>query len=147
MQKILIMGLPGSGKTYLATALKRFIESKSIPLEGCVYSVDWLNADEIRTRFNDWDFSHDGRIRQSLRMAELAMHSSADYVIADFVAPLPDMRANFNAKWTIWVDTIQEGRFADTNKMFIPPTNYQFHVTEQNADYWANVIGTAILNS
>ena len=153
------MGLPGSGKTYLATALKKYIEENSTVRNMPMYraanmemppvtyscSVDWFNADEIRKRFNDWDFSKEGRIRQSLRMAEFAFKCTSDYVICDFVAPLVEMRNNFKADWTIWVDTIDQGRFDDTNKAFIPPEVYDFRVTEQSADKWAEFIGMHIL--
>ena len=147
MNKILIMGLPGSGKTTLAIALKKYIEAQSMPVEGAVYTVDWFNADEIRKRFNDWDFSHDGRIRQSIRMAEFALKSTSDYVIADFVAPLTEMRNNFKADWTVWVDTISAGRYEDTNKAFVSPTVYDFRITEQDADKWAEFIGNHILEN
>ena len=157
--KILIMGLPGSGKTFLATALKKHLETystlKHLPLDrvmGMEYppsdykcTVDWFNADEVRKKYNDWDFSKEGRIRQSLRMAEFALRSSGDFVICDFVAPLVEMRNNFKADWTIWLDTIDQGRFDDTNKAFIPPEQYDFRVTEQNAEKWAEFIGTHIL--
>jgi len=161
MSKILIMGLPGSGKTFMAMALKKYLEENGtadnmslsralttdFQLSDYKVTVDWFNADEIRKRFNDWDFSHDGRIRQSLRMAEFALKSSGDFVIADFVAPLVEMRNNFKADWTIWMDTIDQGRFADTNKAFIPPEQYDFRVTEQNADKWAEFIGNHILEN
>jgi adenylylsulfate kinase len=151
-QRILIMGLPGAGKTYLAQALKQHLESHSVlfhPSAETVSSsqarVEWLNADDVRKRFNDWDFSQEGRIRQSHRMRELADDSSADFVIVDFVAPLPEMRYNFKADWTIWMDTIDAGRYEDTNKMFTPPDVYDFRVTEQAAEKWAEFIGTHIL--
>ena len=160
-QKILIMGLPGSGKTYLATALKRYLETnssvktmpwyRSVNMEHAPVTyqsqVDWFNADEIRKRYNDWDFSREGRIRQSLRMAEFAVKCTGDYVICDFVAPLVEMRNNFKADWTIWMDTIDAGRFDDTNKAFVPPEIYDFRITEQNADKWAEFIGQHILDN
>ena len=160
-QRILVMGLPGSGKTFLATALKKYLEEHSsvhtMPLERMLTlehrplaytsTVDWFNADEIRKRFNDWDFSNEGRIRQSLRMFDFAMQCTGDFVICDFVAPLVEMRNNFKADWTIWVDTIEAGRFDDTNKAFIPPEVYDFRVIEQNADKWAEFIGDHILNN
>lgn len=158
-QRILVMGLPGSGKTYLATALKKYLEENSsvetMPLDRMLHlalppiaytsKVDWFNADEIRKQFNDWDFSKEGRIRQSLRMFNFAMQCSGDFVICDFVAPLVEMRNNFKADWTIWVDTIEAGRFEDTNQAFVPPEVYDFRVTEQDADKWAEFIGEHIL--
>jgi DNA polymerase III delta prime subunit len=161
MKKILIMGLPGSGKTFLATALKKYLEENSntltMPVERMLNlehppltytsKVDWFNADEIRKRFNDWDFSKEGRIRQSLRMAEFALKSTGDFVICDFVAPLVEMRNNFKADWTVWVDTISEGRYSDTNKAFVPPEVYDFRVTEQDAAKWAEFIGNHILEN
>ena len=139
------MGLPGAGKTTLATHLKNHMID--IKHEGFGISVDWFNADEIRKKFNDWDFSETGRIRQSLRMAELAEQSQADYVICDFVAPLVEMRNNFKADWTIWMDTIDAGRFENTNKAFIPPEVYDFRITEQNAQKWAVYVADGILNN
>jgi hypothetical protein len=160
-QRILIMGLPGAGKTFLATALKKYIEDnsniKNFPMNRAINmehmptrykcTVDWFNADEIRKQYNDWDFSKEGRIRQSLRMAEFALKCSSDYVICDFVAPLVEMRNNFKADWTIWVDTIDQGRYEDTNKAFIPPEVYDFRVIEQNCDKWAEFIGQHILDN
>jgi phosphopantetheine adenylyltransferase len=108
--------------------------------------VKWFNADEVRKKYNDWDFSHEGRIRQSLRMAEFAMTANADYVICDFVAPLPEMRHNFKADWVIWMDTIDQGRYEDTNKAFVPPDLYDFRITEKDADKWSDFIADHILN-
>ena len=151
-KRILIMGLPGAGKTCLAEALKRYIETQSDlfnpnaeTLAGSRAEVKWINADDVRKKYNDWDFSHQGRIRQSIRMRELADVYFNDFVIADFVAPLPEMRHNFKADWTIWVDTIDSGRYDDTNKMFVSPDVYDFRITEQNAKKWAEFIGAHIL--
>lgn len=139
-QKILIMGLPGSGKTTLARALK-------VRLENQNKTVTWFNADRVRKQCNDWDFSTQGRIRQSLRMQDMAKTADTDYVISDFVAPLPEMRTNYQADWTIWVDTLAQGRFADTNQVFVPPTEYDFRVTEQNAKRWAELVAHHILDN
>lgn len=162
-QRILIMGLPGSGKTYFAERLKQFLEDNGdifkvnpdrlLNYEGIPdhklmkVSVDWFNADEVRKRYNDWDFSRDGRIRQSLRMFEFAMKCSGEFVICDFVAPLPEMRHNFKADWTIWMDTIDSGRYEDTNRAFVPPDVYDFRITEQNAERWVEFVGTHILEN
>ena len=153
-QRILIMGLPGAGKTYLAQALKQHLESHSVlfhPSAETVSSsqarVEWFNADDVRKRFNDWDFSQEGRIRQSHRMRELADKAQCDFVIVDFVAPLTEMRHNFKADWIIWMDTIEAGRYEDTNRMFVPPEFYDFRITEQAADKWAEFIGNHILEN
>lgn len=153
-QRILIMGLPGSGKTFLAQALKKYLEengeiSYSRALQEHIgdlnAQVTWFNADDIRRKYNDWDFSQDGRIRQSIRMFQFSMEAGGDYVICDFVAPLVEMRNNFKADWTIWVDTIKEGRYEDTNKAFVEPEQYDFRITEQNCEKWAEFIGEHII--
>jgi hypothetical protein len=155
-QRILIMGLPGAGKTTLAQALKKYLEqhgtmrtysTEQLPLTGFGAQVTWFNADDIRRKYNDWDFSNDGRIRQSLRMFQFSMEAGGDYVICDFVAPLVEQRNNFKADWTIWVDTIREGRYADTNAAFVEPEVYDFRVTEQNAEKWAEFIGSHIIDN
>jgi len=137
-QRILIMGLPGSGKTTLALNLIKRLHSADRTLE-------WFNADDVRKMHNDWDFSYDGRIRQSLRMRELSDACGKDFAVCDFIAPLVDMRNNFKADWTIWVDTIKEGRYEDTNKAFVEPEVYDFRVTEQDANKWADFIAEHIL--
>jgi len=154
-QRILIMGLPGSGKTYLAEALKKYLEihastadfGEMLPITGFNAKVTWFNADDVRRKYNDWDFSKEGRIRQSLRMLEFALASNTDYVICDFVAPLIEMRNNFKADWTIWMDTIDEGRFEDTNRAFTPPEVYDFRITEKNAEKWAEFVGSHIIDN
>jgi adenylylsulfate kinase len=130
MKIILIMGLPGSGKTTLANELAPMINAKR------------LNADEVRKEANDWDFSEEGRKRQSKRMADFAkkLKEKGNYVVADFICPTPEARSLFPADYIIWVDTIKEGRFDDTNKMFIKPDKFNFQVTTQDAKKWAPII-------
>ena len=128
------MGLPGAGKTTLANELAKLIKSKR------------LNADEIRRAANDWDFSEEGRTRQSKRMAEVALKlkNEGNNVIADFICPTPEARKLFPAEYIIWVDTIQKGRFEDTNQMFVKPEKFDFHVTSQDAKVWATQIADKI---
>ena len=111
MKIVLIMGLPGSGKTTLANELGPMLNAKR------------LNADEVRKEANDWDFSEEGRKRQAQRMADFAIElkNEGNYVVADFICPTPEARSLFPADFTIWVDTIKKGRFDDTNKMFVNP--------------------------
>jgi adenylylsulfate kinase len=118
--KILIMGLPGSGKTTLA---KPFAE-----LIGGV----WINADQIRERYDDWDFTHEGRRRQAERMRYLAdgVELAGKIAVADFVCPTEELREIFDADYVIWMDTIKHGRFEDTNAIFEIPTKVDYHVEE-----------------
>jgi len=126
MKIILVMGLPGAGKTTLANELAPLLNAKR------------LNADEVRKAANDWDFSKEGRKRQAKRMAEhaLKLKNDGNYVVADFICPTPEARSLFPADYVIWVDTIKEGRFEDTNQMFVKPEKFNFHVTSQDAKYW-----------
>lgn len=124
------MGLPGSGKTTLAKIL------------APMFNAVWLNADEVRKKADDWDFSPEGRIRQANRMSTLATEAVNNnrVVIADFVCPTESTRKDFGADYTVWMDTINEGRFDDTNKMFQPPEKYDFKVSHKEADMWAFLI-------
>jgi len=128
--KILIMGLPGAGKTTLAKSLGKKIKST------------WLNADEIRKKFNDWDFSAEGRIRQANRMRDLADNEikGGKNVIADFICPTRKTRDNFNADYIVWVNTIETGRFDDTNSMFEKPINFDLEILSKDAEYWSKKI-------
>ena len=130
MKIILIMGLPGSGKTTLANELGPLLNAKR------------LNADEVRKKANDWDFSEEGRKRQARRMSDAAikLKNEGNYVIADFICPTPAARKLFPADYIIWVDTIKAGRFEDTNQMFVKPEKFNFHVTTQDAKVWASKI-------
>ena len=129
-RKVLIMGLPGSGKTTLAAEVIKLLEARE-------KTVTWFNADDIRKRYDDWDFSDAGRLRQAQRMHDLATNADTDYVLVDFVAPLVEMRDIFAADITVWVNTIAAGRFADTNRAFVPPETYDIQVTFQDAKFWA----------
>ena len=134
LKKILIMGLPGAGKTTLASKLVPLIKAK------------WLNNDEVRKEANDMDFSEEARIRQAKRMANLAeKYKQEGYcVVADFICPTPETRKLFNPDYIVWVDTINKGRFDDTNAMFVKPEKFDFHVTTQDAKVWAPQIAEKI---
>ena len=121
------MGLPGSGKTTLASRLKSLI------------NAEWINADKVRSEANDWDFSAAGRVRQAERMRKKALHFKERKlnVIVDFICPTNKTREIFNPDFIVWMDTIKKGRFDDTNKMFVKPDKYDFHVTTQDAKNWA----------
>ena len=135
------MGLPGAGKTTLASALRETLWAKG-------ETVVWFNADAVRAEHNDWDFTIEGRARQNDRMINLAneFQSVCKYVICDFVAPLSELRETFNADFTVWVDTIDSSVFEDTNAMFEQPEKYDVRVTEKDSKKWATIIAN-IINS
>lgn len=139
--KILIMGLPGAGKTTLA---KRLVET----LGNC----DWYNADSIRAQYKDWDFSDAGRQRQMTRMREATSKSAASgrYGVADFVCPTQALRDEFKGDFVIYMNTLKQGRFEDTNKIFEAPTNADVQISAQAwwsdewVEHWAKVLAVAI---
>ena len=130
------MGLPGSGKTYLAERMQPILKSA------------WYNADIVREMAKDWDFSPEGRIRQSLRMKNLAdfEKSQGRIVICDFVCPTNETKENFTPDITVWMNTITSGRYEDTNKMFEKPKNVDYVVTEMN-DNNHKIIAAKILKN
>ena len=139
MKKILVMGLPNAGKTTMARALMKQLKQHN-------KTVNWFNADRVREDFNDWDFSDKGRLRQAARMFYLARDSKTDYVICDFVCPTKLAYALFEPQHIIWMDTINQSKYEDTNQIFTPPTQYDFRVTEKDAVKYAEDIARKIIN-
>jgi adenylylsulfate kinase len=133
--KILIFGLPGSGKSTLAAPFAKLV--------GGI----WLNADAVRKEYDDWDFTPEGRMRQAQRMKFLAdgVVKAGKIAIADFVCPTEAARAEFKPNFTVWMDTIKEGRFEDTNKMFEKPASFDYHVAEWFSDTHLQL--TQVVNS
>ena len=124
------MGLPGSGKTTIAKLISEKLNAV------------WINADEVRKKANDWDFSEEGRKRQALRMWTFAEEAldAGNIVVADFICPTEETRKQFNADYTVWMDTIEKGRYEDTNQIFEKPVNPNFIIRYLDADMWAKVI-------
>ena len=114
------MGLPGSGKTWLSERLQKCLD--------CA----WFNADEVRRMANDWDFSEEARIRQARRMRNIANYEKGcgRTVICDFVCPTELTRHIFEADYTVWMDTIKESKYNDTNNIFEKPENVDYHVSK-----------------
>lgn len=144
--KVLIMGLPGSGKSSLTTKL---VEK----LNAMGQQVRWHNADSVRSMFDDWDFSDDGRTRQAVRMGNYGTEDKQGGFISlcEFVCPTNKLRDVFSHKgepdYIIWLDTIREGRFEDTNKLFEPPKTYDYRIRSFNSEHWATKIAEDIVAS
>ena len=119
------MGLPGSGKTTLAIKLSKRLKAKL------------LNADKIRKKFNDWDFSKKGRIRQAKRLAKISQkfEKKGFLVVADFICPNPETRKLFNSDFIIWMDTIKTSKFKDTNIMFVKPKKFNVKIKRMSLDF------------
>ena len=122
--KVLILGLPGGGKTTLAASLAKLIEGT------------YINADEVRTQQDDWDFTPAGRLRQAMRLRELADSAvgAGEVAIIDTVCPTERTREIIAPDFTVWMDTIEASAYEDTNKMFEKPKNCDVHVTEHRED-------------
>ena len=138
--KILIMGLPGSGKTTLAEKLFNEI-CKNHPAE-------WINADEVRKECNDWDFSPEGRLRQARRMRAIADKSvEAGFItVCDFVCPTRELRETFAADFVVWMDTIKKSEYKDTNKLFEKPAEdeYDIRIDTFASDSWSATLADLI---
>lgn len=110
---ILVFGLPGSGKTYLAKKIKEALGDRIVH----------VNGDDIRQLHNDWDFSPEGRLRQAQRMREYAdeMIQQGKHVVLDFVCPLTEYRRIINADIVVWVNRTPVRDFPDTTALFQTP--------------------------
>ena len=135
MRKLLIMGLPGAGKTTLAQVIA--------PRLNAVL----FNADEVRANINkDLGFSEADRIEQARRMGWLCdqVVKTGGFAIADFICPTPDTRAAFlegGEAFVVWLNRIDHGRFEDTNQLFTPPERVDVEVTAEGApEYWAEQV-------
>jgi adenylylsulfate kinase len=128
MKKILIIGLPGAGKTTLALELQKKLKAS------------WLNADKVRKKFNDWDFSRKGVLRQAKRMKSLAKKSKKNFVIADFICPYEEGRKIFKPDYLIWMNTIKRGRLSTFNKTFQKPKKFDFKINKKNAKFYSKII-------
>ena len=131
-RKILIMGLPGAGKTTLSKFLA--------PRLNAVH----FNADEVRANVNkDLGFAEADRIEHARRMGWLCdqVVKVGGFAIADFICPTPATREAFTGEslvFVIWIDRIKAGAFEDTNRMFVPPQSFDLRVTAEGApEFWA----------
>ena len=118
--KILICGLPGSGKTTLAKPFSELINGIHI------------NADDIRTKYDDWDFSDKGRMRQAYRMKHICdgVVMAGKIAVADFVCPNIFTQKAFDADYIVWMDTLNESQYEDTNSIFMKPDKVDYHVNK-----------------
>ena len=130
-RKILICGLPGSGKTTLAEKLVPKLKAA------------WFNADAVRQDiYSELGFSEEDRLSHATRMGKLCDWAKlgGNFVIADFICPTQETRQAFNADFVVWVDRIQEGRYEDTNKLFEKPMSYDVRLIDGTPEEWVDKV-------
>lgn len=138
-RKILIMGLPGAGKTTLAKIVAQKLKAVH------------FNADEIRQEINaHLTFSVEDRLEQARRMGWLCdkVIEAGHFAVADFICPIEETRCAFGCDnaFVIWVDRIKIGRFENTNQLFVPPDRFDLRVHgKNNVEYWADRVCNAVL--
>ena len=133
--KILVMGLPGSGKSTFA---KKLVEDLNALGKPAVH----FDADQIREETSDWDFTLVGRRRQAERMKKFAEAATTmgKIAVCDFVCPTQELRNIFNADIVVWMDTILSSKYEDTNKLFEEPSYYDHRITEKDNFPWTKVL-------
>jgi adenylylsulfate kinase len=137
--KILIMGLSGSGKSTFAKKLVEDLNELGKPAEH-------FNADAIREAFNDWDFTEEGRTRQTERMKRFAEGATTmgKIAVCDFICPTQKLRNIFNADIVVWMDTVSTSKYEDTNKMFEEPIHYDYRITEKDSFPWTKMLADKV---
>jgi adenylylsulfate kinase len=121
MIRVLVTGLPGSGKTRFSEMVR-----KRMPLKTVVF-----NGDLVRAVFNDWNFSHESRTRQAIRMSEMWIPPHAELVLYDFVCPRDEYRDIINADFVVWVNTIKSSKYGDTNQIWEDPKRVTYSINEE----------------
>ena len=140
-KKILIMGLPGSGKSFYSDKLRTALK------DNPYREIRWFCGEVVRRNHDDWDFTDEGRLRQCERMRDFAERADVEIVICEMVAPLALMRESFEPDWLIWVDTVPSSQYPDTDAVFDPPIDFDFRITKRDDLDLIKQIANAILTN
>jgi adenylylsulfate kinase len=135
--KVLFTGLSGAGKTTLADEVYTLLKSKCRTVR--------VNADKVREETNNWDFTKEGRIKQTIELKKRSLFTYPTVVLCDFIAPTKDLRELYNPDLIIYMNTVSSSKYKDTDALYDPPTNANYIVTT-HADTHAKFIARIILN-